>query len=210
MGIWLNAGSRHDKAAGESAFLEHLSSQGTKKRTKQQLLADIRSLGGQFQSSTSRESTVYYAHVLKSDVPKAVEIISDIVQNSLTSEAAVSGQRDAAVKRLEAAYKCQQTVSIDQAHEAAFHDHPLGRTTQHAIDNISNLSLGDLKNYVASNHTADRAVIVGTGVDHKVLADLAERNFGGLAAGGKGAAPPAPIFRGSDKRVRFDSMDVSP
>lgn len=39
-------------------------------------------MGAHLNAYTSREQTVYYAKCLSQDVPKAVEIIADIVQNS--------------------------------------------------------------------------------------------------------------------------------
>ena len=56
---------------------------GTQKRTRKQLEVEIENMGGHLNAYTSREQTVYYARVFKDDVPKAMEILSDILQNSL-------------------------------------------------------------------------------------------------------------------------------
>ena len=55
---------------------------GTEKRTRQQLEVEIENMGGHLNAYTSREQTVYYAKCFKEDVPQAVEILSDILQNS--------------------------------------------------------------------------------------------------------------------------------
>ena len=39
-------------------------------------------MGAHLNAYTSREQTVFYAKCLSKDVPKAVEILGDIVQNS--------------------------------------------------------------------------------------------------------------------------------
>lgn len=39
-------------------------------------------MGGHLNAYTSRESTVYYAKSFNSDVPKTVDILADILQNS--------------------------------------------------------------------------------------------------------------------------------
>ena len=39
-------------------------------------------MGAHLNAYTSREQTVFYAKCLKQDVGKAVEILSDIIQNS--------------------------------------------------------------------------------------------------------------------------------
>ena len=56
--------------------------QGTKNRGHTELELEFENMGGHLNAYTSREFTVYQAKVFKSDVPKAVEILSDIVQNS--------------------------------------------------------------------------------------------------------------------------------
>jgi predicted Zn-dependent peptidase len=46
--------------------------------------------GAHLNAYTSREQTVYYAKCFKNDVPKAVEILADILQNSLLDEGETS------------------------------------------------------------------------------------------------------------------------
>ena len=45
---------------------------------------------------TSREQTVYYANVFKQDVPQAMDILSDILQNSLLDVSAIEERDDLA------------------------------------------------------------------------------------------------------------------
>ena len=56
--------------------------QGTTTRSRHQLEVEIENMGAHLNAYTSREMTVYYAKVFKQDVPKAVEILSDILQVS--------------------------------------------------------------------------------------------------------------------------------
>lgn len=61
-------------------------SQGTPSRTQTALELEIENIGAHLNAYTSREQTVFYAKALKSDVPKAVEILADIIQNSNLGE----------------------------------------------------------------------------------------------------------------------------
>ena len=67
--------------------------QGTKSRTQTQLEVQIENMGGHLNAYTSREQTVYYAKALSSDVPAAVEILSDILQGSTLDPAAIERER---------------------------------------------------------------------------------------------------------------------
>merc|ERR1719375_2787175 len=88
VGVWIDAGSRYETAKNNGAahFLEHMAFKGTSKRTQKQLEVEIENIGGHLNAYTSREQTVYYANVFKQDIPQAMDILSDILQNSLLDE----------------------------------------------------------------------------------------------------------------------------
>lgn len=187
---------------------------GTKNRTQTQLEVEIENMGGHLNAYTSREQTVYYAKVFKNDVPKAMEILADILQNSLLDEKAIERERDVILREMEEVNKQYEEVILDHLHDTAFMGTGLGRTILGPEENIRKLTRGDLQSYINTHYTANRFVVAGAGaVDHKQLVDLTEKHFGQLAA-----APADPsatkfdpaCFTGSDKRIRFDSMGVSP
>eukprot|EP00966_Prymnesium_polylepis_P012730 292627-Prymnesium_polylepis.1 len=88
VGVWIDTGSRYETDAnnGVAHFLEHMAFKGTAKRSQLQLETEVENMGAHLNAYTSREQTVYYAKVLKSDVPKAVELLSDILLNSTFSQ----------------------------------------------------------------------------------------------------------------------------
>jgi processing peptidase subunit beta len=185
---------------------------GTKNRTQKQLEVEIENMGGHLNAYTSREQTVYYAKVFKNDVPRAMEILSDILQNSLLDEAAINRERDVILREMEEVNKQYEEVILDHLHETAFLDTGLGRTILGPEENIRSLTKNDLESYIKTHYTSDRFVVAGAGaVDHKQLVELTEKHFGKLPL-----TPPSgislkmepAIFTGSDKRIRYDSMKV--
>lgn len=186
---------------------------GTKNRTQQQLEIEIENMGAHLNAYTSREQTVYYAKVFKNDVPKAVEILADILQNSLLDEGAITRERDVILRESVEVNKQYEEVILDELHSTAFMGTGLGRTILGPDENIKNLTRADLQDYISTHYTADRFVIAAAGaVDHKQLVDLTQKHFGGLpssssAVGKELSTQFAPaIFTGSDKRIRYDSM----
>lgn len=213
MGVWIDAGSRYEteKNNGAAHFLEHMAFKGTKTRTQRQLEVEIENMGGHLNAYTSREQTVYYARVFKNDVGKAVEILADILQNSLLDEAAITRERDVILREGVEVSKQYEEAILDELHSTAFMDTGLGRTILGPDENVRNLTRNDLLDYTKTHYTADRFVIAGAGaVDHKQLVELTEKHFGGLKNGAAtgAAAPPKAFFTGSDKRFRYDSMKV--
>jgi processing peptidase subunit beta len=212
VGVWIDAGSRYETAAnnGVAHFLEHISFKGTQKRTQKQLEVEIENMGGHLNAYTSREQTVYYARVFKNDVPQAMEILSDILTNSLMDKEAIERERDVILREMVEVNKVYEEQILDHLHETAFMGTGLGHTILGPEENIKRLTRDDLLDYVQTHYTANRFVVAGAGaVDHNQLVDLTEKHFGKLPTAPKSGAQvvmdPA-VFTGSDKLIRFDSM----
>lgn len=214
----LLVGSRDETAEnnGVAHFLEHILFKGTAKRTQHQLEVEIENMGGHLNAYTSREQTVYYAKVFKKDVPQAVDILGDILQNATMDEALINRERDVILKEMEEVEKMPEEMIFDYLHETAFQNSSLGRTILGPKKNIQSISRNDLQSFVKSQYTANRFVISGAGaVDHKHLVELSERSFGGLAKPTNAkedtvtrTSSPAK-FTGSDLRWRQDSDEFA-
>ncbi|OCT47534.1 Mitochondrial-processing peptidase subunit beta [Cladophialophora carrionii] len=220
VGVWIDAGSRAetDRTNGTAHFLEHLAFKGTGRRTQHQLELEIENMGGHLNAYTSRENTVYYAKSFNADVPKTVDILSDILQNSKLEPQAIERERDVILREQEEVDKQLEEVVFDHLHATAYMNQPLGRTILGPKENIESISRQDLVDYITTNYTADRMVLVGAGgVPHEELVKLAEKHFGHLRS-----APPTsyaaeiaaqqkrkPNFVGSEVRIRDDTIPTA-
>ncbi|KAH9313198.1 hypothetical protein KI387_028233, partial [Taxus chinensis] len=103
VGVWIDAGSRFetDETNGTAHFLEHMIFKGTKRRSVRALEEEIENMGGHLNAYTSREQTTYYAKVLKKDVPNALDILADILQNSCFAEDRIARERDVILREME-------------------------------------------------------------------------------------------------------------
>ena len=81
LGVWAGVGGRDEKPNehGISHLLEHMAFKGTKRRTARQIAEEIEQVGGDLNAATSSETTAYHAGVLKTDMPLAVDVLSDIL-----------------------------------------------------------------------------------------------------------------------------------
>ncbi|CAG8574153.1 4468_t:CDS:2 [Rhizophagus irregularis] len=214
VGVWIDAGSRAENAKNNGAahFLEHMAFKGTKSRSQHQLELFIENIGAHLNAYTSREQTVYYAKTFKDDVNIAVEILSDILQNSKLDSHAIERERDVILREQEEVDKLLDEVVFDHLHATAFQGHSLGRTILGPKENILSLKRDDLIDYINKNYTADRMVLVGTGgIQHDKLVDLAKKHFSSLPASPNSLLPRSshgekPTFTGSEVRVRNDEL----
>ncbi|KAI9275568.1 Metalloenzyme, LuxS/M16 peptidase-like protein [Phascolomyces articulosus] len=208
VGVWIDAGSRAEnvKNNGSAHFLEHMAFKGTNRRTQRDLELQIENMGGHLNAYTSREQTVYYAKAFKHDVPQAVDILSDILQNSRLDPAAIERERDVILREQEEVEKQMEEVVFDHLHTAAFQNEPLGLTILGPKENIQSLTRDDLSTYIKTNYTGERMILVGTGgIDHDALVNLAQNHFGSLptiaSAQTSKSAIKKPVFTGSELRV---------
>ena len=218
--MWIDAGSRAetDKTNGTAHFLEHLAFKGTQKRSQKQLELEIENMGGHLNAYTSRENTVYYAKAFNNDVPATVDILADILQNSKLEPSAIERERDVILREQEEVDKQLEEVVFDHLHATAFQKQPLGRTILGPKENIESISRDDLTNYIQTNYTADRMVLVGAGgVPHQKLVELAEQHFAKLPSYNPDAQDNAsvrglnakPDFIGSEVRIRDDTLPTA-
>ncbi len=84
LGAWVKSGARNerDEEHGMAHLLEHMAFKGTARRSAFEIASEIENVGGEINAATSVETTSYYARVLSDDVPLAVDILADILQES--------------------------------------------------------------------------------------------------------------------------------
>merc|ERR1712002_1182540 len=214
VGLWIDTGSRFESDAnnGVAHFLEHMAFKGTSKRSQTDLELEVENMGAHLNAYTSREQTVFYAKCFTKDVPKAVEILSDIIQNSKFGDSEIERERGVILREMQEVESNLQEVVFDHLHSVAFQGTPLGRTILGPTKNIKKMSRQDLVDYISTHYKGPRIVLAGAGgVDHDSLVELADQHFKDLGKAYVGDAPEvAPCrFTGSEIRVRDDSMPLA-
>jgi len=211
VGLWIDTGSRYETAAtnGVAHFLEHMAFKGTEKRTQTQLELEVENMGAHLNAYTSREQTVFYAKCLSSDLGNAVEILSDILQNSKFGQQEIERERGVILREMQEVEMNLQEVVFDHLHSVAYQGTPLGRTILGPTKNIKSITRDDLVNYIKTHYKGPRMVLSGAGgVNHAELCKLAEQHFGKIGTNYEADIPiDAPCrYTGSDVRVRDDDM----
>ncbi|XP_037745127.1 mitochondrial-processing peptidase subunit beta isoform X1 [Chelonia mydas] len=214
VGLWIDAGSRYEneKNNGTAHFLEHMAFKGTKKRSQLDLELEIENMGAHLNAYTSREQTVYYAKAFSKDLPRAVEILADIIQNSTLGEAEIERERGVILREMQEVETNLQEVVFDYLHATAYQNTTLGRTILGPTENIKSINRNDLVEYITAHYKGPRIVLAAAGgVSHDELLDLANYHFGNLPSTQEGGMPALPPcrFTGSEIRIRDDKMPLA-
>src|SRR6266704_5828335 len=142
VGIWASVGSRDEdlEHAGATHYLEHLLFKGTRKRTALEISAAMDAVGGEMNAFTAKEYTCYYARVLDADLPLAIDVLSDMVTNSLIEPKDVDAERGVILEEI----AMNEDDPSDTVHEAfaaqLFGDTPLGRPILGSVDSINSIT----------------------------------------------------------------------
>ena len=129
LGIWVACGTRHENAElnGMAHMLEHMAFKGTRTRSARAIAEEIENVGGSLNAYTGREITAYHASVLKEDVALGVEMISDILRNSVFDPDELQRERGVILQEIGQALDTPDDVIFDQFQETALPGQPLGR-----------------------------------------------------------------------------------
>ncbi len=122
LGVWVGAGSRSEREDehGLSHLLEHMAFKGTATRTAADIAEEIEAVGGEVNAATSVETTSYYARVLKDDVPLALDILSDILRNSVFDADELEREQHVILQEIGAALDTPDDRVFDLFAEAAY------------------------------------------------------------------------------------------
>ena len=204
LGIWVACGTRHESAElnGMAHMLEHMAFKGTRTRTARAIAEEIENVGGSLNAYTGREITAYHASVLKEDVALGVEMISDILRNSVFDPDELQRERGVILQEIGQALDTPDDLIFDQFQETALPGQPLGRPVLGTADSVEAIGRDDLFAYLARHYTASNMVLSAAGrVEHDRIVDLAEKHFGSVPRTPANAIAPAPLrYVGGDGR----------
>lgn len=210
LGVWVDAGSRHEEAGdhGVAHFLEHMAFKGTQRRSARKIAEEMECVGGELNAATSHENTAYYARVLKEHVGLAVDILGDVLINSVFDPQELERERQVILQEIAAVHDTPDDVVFDLFLEAAYPVQPLGRCILGTPETVGNCNPDRLRHYLRANYHGSSMVLCAAGaVDHNEILDLANLYMGALPAGRAGTVTRA-IYRGGERRLERDLEQV--
>ncbi|MFI4984227.1 MAG: M16 family metallopeptidase [Rickettsiales bacterium] len=178
--VLVKTGSRHEneKNNGISHFLEHMAFKGTATRSAKQIAEEFDSIGGYFNAYTSREKTVYYAKVLKNDLSVAVDILADILQNSLYEEAELEKERKVILEEMKMIQDTPDDLVFDFFQDIAYQNQSFGRSIIGTEETVNSINRADIIDYVANQYNFKDIIIGAAGnFDQDKFRDLIAARF---------------------------------
>jgi len=177
IGIWVNVGSRDETpaVAGASHFLEHLLFKGTTRRSALEITATVEAVGGEMNAFTSKEYTCFYARVIDTDLPMAIDVVSDLITSSIVSALDVDAERKVVLEEIAMRDDDPSDLVHDLYAETYYGDTTLGRPILGTIKSIKEMSRGSVFNYYKKKYLPqDLVVAVAGNIKHKRVVAMVE------------------------------------
>ena len=191
LGVWVDAGARNETEAtnGIAHMLEHMAFKGTRSRSARGIAEEIERVGGFINAYTGREQTAYYIRMLKDDVPLGVDILADILQDSVFDDEELAREKGVVIQEIGQTQDTPDDLIFDHLQATAFPDQSLGRPILGTEKHVRSFTRQTLFDQIKGNYFAGSMLLVSAGaVNHDQMVALAEKHFGGLQAGKAPAA----------------------
>ena len=168
-GVWVGVGSRDEtpSLAGSSHFLEHLLFKGTRRRDALEIAAVMDAVGGEMNAFTAKEYTCYYARVLDTDLPLAVDVVCDMVTSSVVAGRDVDAERGVVLEEIAMHDDDPTDVVHDAFAGTVFGESPLGRPVLGSVQSISAITRPAVAGYYRRRYRPASMVVAAAGnLDH--------------------------------------------
>lgn len=195
-GIWARVGSRDETPAlnGATHYLEHLLFKGTRRRSALDISSAIDAVGGEMNAFTTKEFTCYYARVLDSDLPLAIDVVCDMLTGSLIPAEEVDAERGVILEEIAMTEDDPGDGVHDLFARTLFGDGPLGRPVLGTEETVNGLGRDRIARFYRRHYRPDRLVVTAAGnAGHEAVVEQVRAAFERAGAlGGDPEAEPAP------------------
>ena len=191
-GYAVAAGTRDEEKGREEGmahFCEHMTFKGTARRTSMNILGYLEGVGGDLNAFTNKEETVYHAAVLKDNINRAVDLLTDMVFHSTYPQAEIDKEVEVIVDEIESYNDSPSELVYDLFENAIYQGHPLGHNILGTAEQLRTYTTEDALRFTRRFYRPDNCVFFAYGdVDFGKLVRLLERANDGDSAKAMGGA----------------------
>ena len=203
IGVWIGVGSRDEVPAlsGASHFLEHLLFKGTPSRSALDISVELDEVGGEVNAFTAKEYTCFHARVRDEDLPRAVDVLGDMVTSSTLDAVDVEAEREVILDEIAMHDDDPDDVVGNLFATASYGSSPLGRPIAGTVDSVRSLTREQIRRFHRSHYTAANIVVAVAGnLDHATVVRQVGKAFARAGFLDDTDAAPLPMRRSGSLR----------
>lgn len=196
IGVVVGSGSRDEASDrhGLAHFVEHTIFKGTWKRKSSAISARMESIGGELNASTSKENTIIYTSAPAGYADRTIELLADIIANSLFPQAEIETEHDVVVEEIKSYLDTPSENVYDEYEERIFKGNALAHNILGTPESVRSLTGRECRQFLDLNYTPGNMTVYISGPeDPDKLIKRVEKHFGLLNFPFRRATREVPI-----------------
>ncbi|MCH5346031.1 MAG: insulinase family protein [Muribaculaceae bacterium] len=164
-GVIVNVGSRDEAEEynGLAHFVEHTIFKGTRRRRSWHISNRMEAVGGELNAYTTKEETVVYTVAPAGNLPRSVDLIADLVTDSIFPQAELDKEREVVIDELNSYLDTPADAVFDDFEDLLFAGSRLGHNILGDEQSIARLSSDVCRRYLDEFYTPARMVFFYNG-----------------------------------------------
>lgn len=179
-GVSIDAGTRDELADehGMAHFCEHMMFKGTERRKSWHIINRMESVGGDLNAYTNKEETVVYSAFLKENLPRAIELLGDIVLHSVYPQSEIDKECEVIVDEIESYNDSPSELIFDKFENIIYEGSDLGHDILGTPDDVRSFKTANALRFVKRLYRPEKMVLFVFGnVNFKDVVRLAKKAF---------------------------------
>lgn len=163
--IIINTGSRDEpeNKAGLAHFIEHLIFKRTEKRSTNQILNRLESVGADLNAYTTKEYTCVHASFLNPYLDRTLDLFNDIMFHSTFPEEEMDKEKSVILDEISSYLDQPEEAINDDFEDMLFAGHALGNNILGTTDSVQNFTREDVINFRKANYRTNEIVVAVLG-----------------------------------------------
>lgn len=181
LGFFYRIGSRNEpnELNGICHFIEHCVFKGTQRRNALEIAIETDRLGGHFDAYTSHEETAFTIKVVDRQIPKAFDLIADMLANPLFDENDLEHEQNVIIEEMKMVEDTPEELLSDIFSQKVFPKHPLGLSIAGTPKTVRTFNHEVTGKFHKENFNAQNLIITAAGnIEHAGIVELSEQFFG--------------------------------
>lgn len=196
-GVWVDIGSGDENKNnnGIAHMIEHMMFKGTKNRTAVEIADRTAAIGGSLNAYTSKECTSYYVKTLPVHLDEAIDIIGDMLCNSLFLSEDLEKEKRVVKEEIDMYNDSPEDLVHEMLQKKIWNEHPLGFLISGEKKIVSGYQREDLLQFTQNYYTGENIVIsVAGNFDVTETIDHIRTVFADIPAKGAEKSAELPIY----------------
>ncbi len=175
MGVWVKTGSRDEmpEINGVSHFVEHMVFKGTKSRSAKSIAREVDAIGGNLDAFTSKETICFNMKVLDEHVPKALDVLADLVMHPIFAPDDIGRECKVILEEIKMDEDNPDMLVNEIFTQSFWKDHPLGKPILGTRETVRRFDQGMLFDFYGGRFQGGNMIFSAAGnLDHDAFVTL--------------------------------------